>query len=370
MNTSKRLPDFPWDLLARYAALARNHPEGMVDLSVGTPVDGVPEAIQRALSSVAGIPGYPMTHGTPELREAAVRALHRRYGITGLRPEAVLPAIGSKELVAGLPAQLGIGSGDTVVIPELAYPTYEVGAQLAGAQVVRADATVSLGPAKPALVWLNSPSNPTGRVLPAEHLRKVVDWARERGAIVASDECYLALGWEQEPVSVLHPEVCDGDFSGLLAVHSLSKSSNLAGYRAGLITGDPDLVAGLLEIRRHAGLIMPRPVQEAMRAALDDDEHVALQRNRYAVRRATLRAALTAAGFRIEHSDAGLYLWATRGEDAWQTVDWLAQRGILVAPGTFYGPAGREHVRVALTVTDERCSAAAARLPGDMSGGR
>jgi succinyldiaminopimelate transaminase len=221
---------------------------------------------------------------------------------------------------------------------------------------------VALGPARVGLLWLNSPANPTGKVLPVDHLRKVVAWARERGTVVASDECYCAFGWEAEPVSVLDPRVSDGDHTGLLAVHSLSKRSNLAGYRAGFVTGDPTLVARLLEVRKHAGMIVPAPVQAAMVAALDDDAHVEVQRARYAARRARLRPALEAAGFRVEHSEAGLYLWATRDEDCWDSVTWLAERGILVAPGEFYGAAGRRHVRVALTATDERVAAAAGRL--------
>ncbi|WP_026422365.1 succinyldiaminopimelate transaminase [Actinokineospora inagensis] len=353
------LPDFPWDVLADHAARARTHPDGVVDLSMGTPVDPVPPLVQAALGTAAELPGYPTTHGIPELREAAVAALARRHGVTGLDPDAVLPTIGSKELVAWLPTLLGARS---VVIPELAYPTYEVGARLAGAEHTRADGLTALGPAAPSMIWLNSPSNPTGRVLPVEHLRKVVDWARERGTIVVSDECYLALGWETEPVSVLHPSVSGGDLTGILGVHSLSKTSSLAGYRAGFVTGDPALVRGLLEVRKHAGLIVPRPVQAAMTAALSDDTHVAAQKARFAARRALLRPALERAGFRVDHSEAGLYLWSTRGEPAWDTVAWLAGRGILVSSGTFYGPAGAEHVRIALTATDERVEAAVNRL--------
>ena len=355
------LPDFPWDSLADHAARARAHPDGVVDLSVGTPVDPVPALIRDALASVSDVPGYPTTHGTPVLRVAAVAAMARRFGVTGLSPDAVLPTIGSKELVAWLPTLLG-AAGRTVVIPEVSYPTYEVGALLAGARVLRSDGLTALGPETPALIWLNSPANPTGRVLPAEHLRKVVAWARERGVVVASDECYLSLGWESEPVSLLHPSVCDGDVTGLLAVHSLSKSSSLAGYRAGFITGDPDLVARLLEIRKHAGMIVPFPVQAAMTAALEDDEHVAAQKARFGRRRAALRVALADAGFTIDHSEAGLYLWATRGEPAWDTIAWLADLGILAAPGTFYGPSGDRHVRIALTASDERISAAVIRL--------
>ncbi len=343
--------------------MARAHPDGIVDLSVGTPVDPVAPVIRAALAEASAAPGYPTTHGTPALREAACAALQRRYGVTGLAPAAVLPAIGTKELIAWLPTLLGLGPDDVVVVPELAYPTYEVGARLAGAQVVRADSLTQLGPRTPALIYLNSPSNPTGRVLGVDHLRKVVGWARERGVLVASDECYLGLGWEHEPpVSLLHPSVCDGDHTGLLSIHSLSKTSSLAGYRAGFVVGDGALIAELLAVRKHAGMMMPTPVQAAMVAALGDDEHERQQRERYAARRARLLPALRDAGFGIDHSEAGLYLWATRGEPCRDTVAWLAERGILVAPGEFYGPAGAQHVRIALTATDERIDAAVARL--------
>ncbi|BBX95489.1 succinyldiaminopimelate transaminase [Mycobacterium lacus] len=359
---SASLPVFPWDTLADAKALAGAHPDGLVDLSVGTPVDPVAPMIQDALAAASSAPGYPATAGTARLREAAVAALARRYGISGLTEAAVLPVIGTKELIAWLPSLLGLGAADVVVVPELAYPTYEVGARLAGAPVVRADSLTALGPQSPALVYLNSPSNPTGRVLGLDHLRKVVGWARERGVLVASDECYLGLGWDAEPLSVLHPSVCDGDHAGLLAVHSLSKSSSLAGYRAGLVAGDPGVVAELLAVRKHAGMMVPTPVQAAMVAALDDDDHEKVQRERYARRRASLLPALRSAGFVVDYSAAGLYLWASRGEGCHQTVAWFARRGILVAPGDFYGPGGAQHVRVALTATDERIAAAAHRL--------
>ncbi len=359
----RSLPDFPWDALAGHAATARAHPDGIVDLSVGTPVDPVPDVIRAALSSVSEEPGYPSTHGTPRLRTAAVAALARRYGVTGIEESAILPTIGSKELVAWLPTLLGVGPGDLVVVPRLAYPTYEVGVRLAGAELIRADGLTALGPRTPSLIWVNSPANPTGQVLPLAHLKKVVEWARDRGAVVVSDECYLSLSWDAEPVSLLHPSVTGGRLDGLLAVHSLSKSSNLAGYRSGFITGDPVLVRELLEVRRHAGLIMPRPVQAATTVALEDDEHIAEQRERYRRRRALLRPALRSAGFTIDHSEGGLYLWATRpGSDADKTVAWLADLGILVAPGTFYGPSGNHHVRIGLTATDERIAAAVRRL--------
>jgi succinyldiaminopimelate transaminase len=297
-----------------------------------------------------------------ELRESAVAALNRRYGVSGLTEAAVLPVIGSKELIAWLPTLLSLGADDLVVVPELAYPTYDVGARLAGAQVLVADSLTQIGPQAPALLFVNSPSNPTGQVLGVDHLRKLVGWARERGVVVASDECYLGLGWEAQPVSVLHPSVCDGDHTGLLAVHSLSKSSSLAGYRAGFVAGDVALVAELLAVRKHAGMMVPRPVQAAMVAALDDDSHESEQRDRYRRRRDVLLPAFRSAGFTVEHSEAGLYLWVTRGEPCRDAVGWLAQRGILAAPGEFYGTRGASHVRVALTATDERIAAAADRL--------
>ncbi|APU18932.1 succinyldiaminopimelate transaminase [Actinoalloteichus sp. GBA129-24] len=355
-----RLPDFPWDSLTEYRVRAEAHPDGLVDLSVGTPVDPVPPRIQQALTSVADQGGYPTTHGTAALREAVVGGLARRHDVTGLDPQDVLPVIGSKELVAWLPTLLGLGPGDVVAIPELSYPTYEVGARLAGAEVVRLRDGEE-PPVGTALVWLNSPSNPTGRVLDVPALRASVAAARAVGAAIASDECYLALGWEAEPRSVLHREV-GSDHTDVLAVHSLSKSANLAGYRAGFVTGDPALVRRLLATRKHAGMIMPRPVQAAVAAAMAEDDHVAEQRRRYAARRELLVPALRDAGFTIEHSEAGLYLWATRHEDVWRSVSWFAQRGVLVAPGSFYGPSGGAHVRVALTGTDERIASAVDRL--------
>ncbi|MFI6500616.1 succinyldiaminopimelate transaminase [Nonomuraea typhae] len=352
------LPDFPWDRLEPHKARAAAHPDGIVDLSVGTPVDPVPRIVQDALVAAADSPGYPLTHGTQALREAAAGWLARRHGVRVAQND-VLPLIGSKEFVAWLPTYLG---ARRVVFPELAYPTYDVGARLAGAEGTAADGLLALGPEPVDLVWVNSPGNPTGRVLPAEHLRKVVAWARERGAVVASDECYLELGWEERPISILHPDVCDGSHEGLLAVHSLSKRSNLAGYRAGFVTGDPALVKRLLEVRKHAGMLMPRPVQAAMTAAFGDDAHADEQRERYAARRAVLRPALEKAGWQIEHSTAGLYLWATNGEPAWDQVGRLSEIGILVAPGDFYGTAGERHVRIAVTATDERIGAAVRRL--------
>ncbi|MFG2170139.1 bifunctional succinyldiaminopimelate transaminase/glutamate-prephenate aminotransferase [Streptomyces niveus] len=359
---SSRLPVFPWDKLEPYKATAAAHPDGIVDLSVGTPVDPVPDLIQRALVAAANSPGYPTVWGTPQLRDALTGWAERRLGARDVAHANVLPVVGSKELVAWLPTQLGLGAGDRVAYPRLAYPTYEVGARLCGAEPVSYEDPTALDPAGLKLLWLNSPSNPTGRVLDKAELTRIVAWAREHGVLLFSDECYLELGWEAEPVSVLHPDVCGGSYEGVVAVHSLSKRSNLAGYRAAFLVGDAAVLGELLQIRKHGGMMTPAPVQAATVAALGDDTHVAEQRARYAARRTALRAALEGHGFRIEHSEASLYLWATRDEPCWETVARLAQLGVLVAPGDFYGPAGDRFVRVALTATDERVEAAVKRL--------
>ncbi len=360
-RVSDLLPVFPWDRLEPFKRTALAHPGGICDFSVGTPVDPVPEVIQKALAASSDTPGYPTVWGPLELREAIAGWLNRRVGAE-IGPQAVLPTVGSKELVAWLPAQLGLGPGDQVAYPRLAYPTYEVGARLCGAEPVEYDSLDELDPARVRLLWLNSPSNPTGRVLGKEQLRAAVEWAREHRVLLVSDECYLELGWEAEPASVLHPDVCGADHEGILAVHSLSKRSNLAGYRASFVAGDPVVVAELLGIRKHGGMIVPAPVQAATIAALADDAHVAEQRARYAARRAALRGALEAYGFRVEHSEASLYLWVTQDRPCWETVAELAELGILVAPGDFYGPAGGRFVRVAFTATDERVAAAVERL--------
>ena len=359
------LPDFPWDSLTQYRATAAQHPDDIVDLSVGTPVDPTPAVIQDALRAAADSPGYPTTHGTAALREAVVAWFARRRGVPGLDPSAVLPTVGSKEFVALAPALLGFGEGDVIVHPAVAYPTYDVGARLAGATPLPSDTPagwVDVPGVK--AVWVNSPSNPTGAVATREELAAVVGAARSIGAVVFSDECYAELTWTGDGTapSILDPEVCGGSVEGVVAVYSLSKQSSLAGYRAAFAAGDPAVISRLLEVRKHAGFIVPGPVQAAMTAALGDDEHVATQRELYGRRRATIASGLREAGFRIDHSQAGLYLWATRDEDCWESIGWLASLGILAAPGSFYGEAGRRHVRVALTATDERVRSAALRL--------
>lgn len=360
------LADYPWDAVVPYRERAAQHAHGLVDLSIGSPVDPTPEIIRRALADATDAHSYPQTVGTPALREAIVDWYARRRGVPGLTVDNVLPTIGSKELVALLPTLLGLGEGDIVVFPRVAYPTYEVGARVAGATPVAEDDPAQW-PEGARLIWINTPGNPDGRTWTVGELSAAVRRARELGAVLASDECYAELGWDgqwaDEPVpSVLDPRVTDGSRKNLLSVYSLSKQSNLAGYRAAFVAGCSRVVGDLLTARKHLGLMPPAPVQQAMTVALGDDAHVAAQKELYRARRDVLRPALEAAGFRIDGSEAGLYLWATEGRDAWESMGRLADLGILAGPGPFYGAVSDQHVRLSLTAPLERVEAAARRL--------
>ena len=359
------LPDYPWDAMVPYAARAAEHPDGALNLSVGSPVDPTPETVREALAGATDAHSYPTTAGTPALREAIADWYRRRRGVS-VDPAAVLPTIGSKELVALLPMLLGLGPGEAVAHPRVAYPSYAMGAALVGAEAIAAD-DPGEWPEHTRLVWINSPSNPDGRVLGVDAMRAAVERARELGAVIVGDECYAEFGWDapwdEEPIpSLLDPRVVGDDHRGVLAIYSLSKQSNLAGYRAAFLAGDRELVDRLLTVRKHAGLMLPAPVQAAMAAALADEAHVEDQRARYRARREVLRPALEAAGFRVEGSEAGLYLWATRGADAWQSIAELAELGIIAGPGPFYGEHSPNHVRLALTASDADIAEAAARL--------
>lgn len=362
------LADYPWDAVVPFRERAARHPEGLVDLSVGSPVDPTPEIVRRALAEATDAHAYPQTVGTPTLREAIVEWYARRRGVPDLRVDNVLPTIGSKELVALLPTLLGLGEGDIVVHPRVAYPTYEVGARVVGATPVPANDPAEW-PEGTKLIWINTPGNPDGRTWTVDELTAAVSRARELGAVLASDECYAELGWDGEwataPVpSILDPRVTGGSRANLLSVYSLSKQSNLAGYRAAFVAGCARIVGELLTARKHLGLMPPAPVQHAMAVALGDDEHVAAQKALYRTRRDALRPALEAAGFRIDGSEAGLYLWATEGRDAWESMGRLADLGILAGPGPFYGADSGQHVRLALTAPTERVFEAARRLSG------
>ena len=285
----------PGTACSRCAERARAHPDGIVDLSIGTPVDPTPAVVQDALRAAADSPGYPLTIGRVETRQACVDWLARRHGVTGLGLDGVLPVIGSKELIASMPVHLGLGAGDLIVYPELAYPTYEVGAALAGARAVATDSLTSFGPETPALLWLNSPSNPTGRVLPAEHLRKVVDWCRERGTILVSDECYLECAWEADAAVGAAP-------LGRPAAptRGSSRSTRSRSGPTWPATGARSSPA----TRRWSASCSPYARTSACRCPArsrprwsprsNDDEHVVEQHARYAARRAKLREALAA----------------------------------------------------------------------------
>lgn len=288
------------------------------------------------------------------MRDAIKKWASNRLGVTG--DFDVLPLIGSKEFVAWLPTFL---QSKKVLFPKVAYPTYNVGAIIAGAEPHAVDIDAHSWPDSD-LAWINSPSNPTGRVHTESELRAAIDYSRSHHAPLVSDECYLEFGDKSQPSSIL--SFTDGDNSNILAVQSLSKRSSMAGYRGAFVVGDPALIKKILEIRKHAGMMVPLPIQHAMIAALSDDAHVQEQRARYNQRRKTLAPALESIGFKIEHSEAGLYIWCTRGEDSWKSVEALAQIGILVTPGIFYGSDGAQHVRIAMTATDDAIADAAARI--------
>jgi len=351
-----QLPDFPWDALAPYGDKARTHPKGIIDLSQGTPVDPTPEFIQQVFRDASNSPSYPVTAGTPELRAAIKKWATDRLGATG--DFDVLPLIGSKELVAWLPTIL---ESSKVLIPEIAYPTYHVGALLAAAQSIPVGIDAKAWPTAD-LAWLNSPSNPTGRVHSVDEIKDCINWSRTNKSVLISDECYLEFDQSAHSYSVLSQT--GGDNTNILAVHSLSKRSSMAGYRAAFMVGDSALIAKIREIRKHGGMMVPLPVQKAMTVALSDDKHVAEQRGRYNARKDVLRPALEAAGFTVEFSNSGLYLWCTRNEDAWSSVAWLADRGVLATPGSFYGELGARHIRIAMTATDAQIADAAARIKG------
>lgn len=382
---------FPWDLLTPFKKEAESHPDGLIDLSVGTPVDPTPEVVRAALRRAADAHGYPLTYGSSALRSAVAQWFADRRNVPNLDPRDVLPTIGSKELVGLLPSLLNLKATDVVVFPRVAYPTYEVGTRLAGATPLASD-DVSQWRGNPnvKLVWVNSPGNPHGEVASVEYLREVVRAAREIGALVVSDECYSELPWTEPFVSsgvpsALDPLVVGEKYDNVLVTYSLSKQSNMAGYRAAFVAGDAQIIQRLLAVRKHLGMIVPAPVQNAMIAALSDYDHVSEQYGRYGRRREILLEAITATGMEVSGSDAGLYLWVknasaseaslssrvrTLVSDAqegmpgacWETVGYFAERGILIAPGAFYGRAAADFVRVALTATDAHISLVAKRL--------
>jgi succinyldiaminopimelate transaminase len=327
--------------LAPYGEKAKKYPGGFIDLSQGTPVDPTPTFIQEALTKASNSPSYPLTAGSSQLKDAIRSWATLNLGATG--EFDVLPVIGSKEFVALLPTFL---QSKTVLYPKIAYPTYLVGALMASAKAIPVEIDAKSWPTAD-LAWINSPSNPTGQVQSDSEILATINWARNNGSIIASDECYLSFSKDAKSILSL----TGGNNEGVLAVHSLSKRSNLAGYRAAFVIGDNKLIDQIRQIRKHAGLIVPLPVQQAMIAALSDNNHAIEQAERYQKRRIKLITALSKAGFTIEHSQAGLYIWCSKNEDCYKTVDWFANLGVLVTPGSFYG--SEKFIRIALTATDE-----------------
>ncbi len=364
-------PPYPYERLDALKRLADSLPGGVVDCSIGTPCDPVPDvALAGATAALAASNGYPPSAGSPALRSAAARWITRRFGVP-MTADGVGACVGTKEFVASLPHLLHLRTParDTVLYPAIAYPTYEMGATLAGlrAVAVPVDAqwhldldAISDADARRALVlWLNEPGNPASQTADDAYFARAVAWAHAHGVVVASDECYAEFC--PRPATVLRAAT-----DNVLAVHSVSKRSNLAGMRVGFYAGDPDLVRYLVETRKHAGLMAPTATQAAAAAALDDDAHVDAQRERYARRRVLVRDALAERGLVHDGGDALFYLWLrTRdgADDGWEIAARLAhEAGLLVSPGDLYGSAGADHVRLALVQPDDRLSLALDRL--------
>ncbi len=372
-----RPPPYPYERLGALRAKAAALPGGAVDLSVGSPCDPPGAAVLAALSSPdlnGATRGYPSSAGSPAARQAAADWMRRRFGVN-VDPALIGLCIGTKELVAGIPGFLHLRdpSRDTVLYPELSYPTYEMGALLAGLRPVPVpvdkefrlrlspDAVSEEDAARALVLWVNSPGNPAGQL---DDLSAAVRWGRQRGVLVASDECYAELTWEGTPQTVIGRGGGALGAEGVLAVHSLSKRSNLAGLRFGWYTGDPEIAGFLRSVRQHAGFMVPGAVQLAGAAALADQEQAEIQRVRYRERLGRLREILAVAGVKAPMPEGGIYLWAPAPDgDAWAlTARLAAEAGLVVSPGEFYGPAGSGYIRVAAVAPMERIELVASRL--------
>lgn len=359
-------PPYPYERLDGLKVAAAQHDGGAVDCSIGTPVDAPPDFVVAELARATGARGYPPSAGTRQFREGAARWLARRFDVEV--PEAQVAAcIGTKEFVASLATYLHLRrpDRDTVLYPAISYPTYAMGATLAGLRAVEVplvDGVLDLDSLDPGdvgralVLWSNSPSNPTGHL---DDLGRAADWGREHDVLVASDECYAEFTWSDRPRTMLTHGV-----DNVIVLHSISKRSNLAGVRAGFYAGDPELVAYLRLIRQHAGLMVPAPVQSAVALAYGDDAHVEVQRNTYRRRLSLVGDALRAAGLDCPGPEGAFYLWCSRdGMDGWELAAWLASAsGLIVSPGDLYGPAGAGFVRIAMVQPDERLELAVSRL--------
>ena len=353
-------PPYPYDRLEGFKRRADQLPGGVVDLSIGTPCDPPPDVVVEALARSGAERGYPPSIGTPAYREAAAGWMARRLGVT-IDPAHVAACVGTKELVAGLPQWLRLRRPDldTVLYPAISYPTYAMGATLAGCRAVPYVDLHEIDPADAAralCIWVNVPGNPTGAL---GDLGAAAAWGRVHGVPVLSDECYVEFTWDGAPQTILEHGV-----DGVVAVHSLSKRSNLAGARAGFYAGDPELVGYLAEVRKHAGFMVPGPVQSAAVAAWGDDAHVDAQRDRYRARLDAMASALGRVGIQVTRPSGAFYLWVRAEDgDGYSLVGRLAdQGGALVSPGEFYGAAGAGHVRIAVVQPDDRIALVADRL--------
>jgi succinyldiaminopimelate transaminase len=370
-----RPPPYPYDRLRPLYELAERLPGGVVDLSVGTPFDPPPAVVLDALTSSGSERSYPPSVGTAAFREAVARWLDGRFGVQ-IETADIAACIGSKELVAGLPHWLRLRdpSRDTVLYPEVSYPSYAMGAQLAGCRAVPVpvddgwrldlDAIDPSDASRALVLWSNTPGNPAGGL---DDLGAVADWGRQHGVPVFSDECYAEFTWDGPPgpTGVPGETILSSGHEGVVAVHSLSKRSNLAGLRVGFYAGDPELVHYLSELRKHAGFMVPGPAQAAAIAALGDQSHVERQRERYRSRLERMAAVLESFGLDVTLPGGGFYLWVPApGGDAWALAERMAtELGVIVSPGEFYGDAHPGHVRVAVVQPDERIDLVAGRVP-------
>jgi succinyldiaminopimelate transaminase len=359
-------PPYPYERLDSFKPLGASFDGGLVDLSIGTPCDPPPASVVAALAASNSERGYPPSVGNEPLRRAFSEWMNRRFAVS-VPTSAIAACIGTKEFVGTLPQWMKLRSPwlDTVLYPSIAYPTYEMGATLAGCRAVAVpmnarggidlDAISEDDAARALLLWVNSPSNPTGAL---DDLEAAATWGRSRGVPVFSDECYAEFTWASPARSILQY-----GSEGVIAVHSLSKRSNLAGLRVGAYAGDPDLVHYLGEVRKHVGMMVPGPAQAAAVAALNDDEHVTEQRERYQARLRRMSQILsTWSGIDVPLPDGGFYLWFPV-DDAWAFTERLAREGgALVSPGDLYGAAGSGFVRVAVVQTDETIERVATRL--------
>jgi succinyldiaminopimelate transaminase len=359
-------PPYPYERLESIREVARRHSGGPIECSIGTPIDTPPQFVVDNLAKAEGLRGYPPSIGTLDFRESCADWITRRFGVT-LSADEVASCVGTKEFVASLAGFLHLRTPerDTVLFPAVSYPTYAMGATLAGLRSVPVAMTAgkldltSIEPSdveRALVLWTNSPSNPTGHL---DDLQSVANWGRANGVLVASDECYAEFTWASAPQTILSQGL-----DGVLAVHSISKRSNLAGIRAGFYSGDRELVHYLRLVRQHAGLMVPGPVQSAVALAYRDDEHVEEQRKRYLGRLSILSDALETYGISAPLPEGSFYLWCHRnGTDGWSLAAELAEiSGLVVSPGEFYGPQSLEFVRIAVVQPDEQISLAAERL--------